>query len=78
MVQRAEDRIGTEVDVLVERVGEECAGRAEHQGPEVDGECLVTDPGPVQVGEVLRCQVVDTDGVDLVVRPVGDANRSEG
>ncbi|KEI44414.1 ribosomal protein S12 methylthiotransferase [Saccharopolyspora rectivirgula] len=78
VVQRAEDRIGTEVDVLVERVGEECAGRAEHQGPEVDGECLVTDPGPVQVGEVLRCQVVDTDGVDLVVRPVGDANRSEG
>ncbi len=71
VAQRAEDRIGSEVRVLVERVADgECAGRAEHQGPEVDGECLVVDPGEVGVGEVLRCRVVDSEGVDLVVRPV--------
>ncbi|MFC7340686.1 30S ribosomal protein S12 methylthiotransferase RimO [Saccharopolyspora griseoalba] len=71
IAQRAEDRVGTEVEVLVERRDDEgCAGRAEHQGPEVDGECLVVDPGAVQLGEVVRCEVVDTDGVDLVVRPV--------
>ncbi|PKW19451.1 30S ribosomal protein S12 methylthiotransferase RimO [Saccharopolyspora spinosa] len=69
--QRAEDRIGTEVRVLVERVSdEECAGRADHQGPEVDGECLVADPGEVSVGDVLHCRVVESEGVDLVVRPI--------
>ncbi|MBE9374283.1 30S ribosomal protein S12 methylthiotransferase RimO [Saccharopolyspora sp. HNM0983] len=68
--QRAEDRIGAAVRVLLERTGEsECAGRAEHQGPEVDGECLVLDPGAVAVGDVLSCRVVGTEGVDLVVRP---------
>ncbi len=71
IAQRAEDRIGTEVRVLIERVGdEECAGRADHQGPEVDGECLVADPGEVRVGDVLRCRVVASEGVDLVVRPI--------
>ena len=37
--QRAEERIGEEVVVLVEEVTEdgEVVGRAEHQGPEVDG-----------------------------------------
>ena len=71
--QRAEDRIGSEVRVLVERGPEHedgCAGRAELQGPEVDGECLVADPGPVGVGEVLTCRVIGTEGVDLLVRPV--------
>ncbi len=74
--QRAEDRVGTEVDVLIERIDDEgCAGRADHQGPEVDGECLVTDPGDArsaQIGDLVRCRVVASEGVDLVVRPVSD------
>ncbi|SEG65607.1 SSU ribosomal protein S12P methylthiotransferase [Saccharopolyspora kobensis] len=74
IAQRAEDRIGSEVRVLVERIDDgEVVGRADHQGPEVDGECLVEDAGEVGVGEVLRCRVVDSEGVDLVVRPVGGA-----
>jgi ribosomal protein S12 methylthiotransferase RimO len=75
ITQRAEERIGSEVRVLVERTldaADECAGRAEHQGPEVDGECLVADPGDVRVGEVLRCRVTGTEGVDLVVTPIDD------
>ncbi|MER5390385.1 30S ribosomal protein S12 methylthiotransferase RimO [Saccharopolyspora sp. NPDC002686] len=72
IAQRAEDRIGTEVRVLVERIDDdECVGRADHQGPEVDGECIVADAGEVGVGDVLRCRVVDSEGVDLVVTPVG-------
>jgi len=67
--QRAEDRIGEEVLVLVERVGEECAGRAAHQGPEVDGECLLTGEGELVVGDLVRGKVVDSEGVDLVVEP---------
>jgi ribosomal protein S12 methylthiotransferase len=70
--QRAEDRVGSEVRVLVERDGaDDCAGRAEHQGPEVDGECLVTDAGEARIGTVLHCRVIASSGVDLVVRPVG-------
>jgi ribosomal protein S12 methylthiotransferase RimO len=69
--QRAEDRIGSAVAVLVERADSDgCAGRAEHQGPEVDGECLVSDPGNAAVGEILHCQVIANEGVDLVVRPL--------
>ncbi|GAA4619154.1 30S ribosomal protein S12 methylthiotransferase RimO [Saccharopolyspora hordei] len=71
IAQRAEDRVGTEVRVLVERVDDgEVVGRADHQGPEVDGECIVADPGEVGVGDVLHCRVEASEGVDLVVRPV--------
>ena len=68
--QRAEDRVGDEVLVLVERVGEECAGRAAHQGPEVDGECLLTgEVASLMVGDLVRGKVIDSEGVDLIVRP---------
>jgi ribosomal protein S12 methylthiotransferase len=68
--QRAEERIGDTVEVLVEQVGDEVVGRAAHQAPEVDGECVVLDAGSCEVGQVVRCEVVDSAGVDLVVRPV--------
>ncbi|ASR35364.1 ribosomal protein S12 methylthiotransferase RimO [Prauserella marina] len=75
--QRAEDRIGKFVDVLVESITEsetvdgdtEVIGRAAHQAPEVDGECVVLGAGSAKVGELIRCVVVDSAGVDLVVRP---------
>ena len=68
--QRAEDRIGDIVDVLVEATGEETTGRAAHQAPEVDGDCVLLDAGQRTVGELVRCEVVDSAGVDLVVRPL--------
>ncbi|TWG08808.1 SSU ribosomal protein S12P methylthiotransferase [Saccharopolyspora dendranthemae] len=71
IAQRAEDRIGTEVTVLVERFDEDdVVGRADHQGPEVDGECLIDGADELAVGDVVRCEVIDSDGVDLVVRPL--------
>jgi len=75
--QRAEDRIGTFVDVLVEDDGDEPTGRAAHQAPEVDGECVLVDADGCKVGEFLRCEVIDSAGVDLIVRPVEpmDADR---
>ncbi|SFS34157.1 SSU ribosomal protein S12P methylthiotransferase [Saccharopolyspora flava] len=77
--QRAEDRIGTEVTVLVERFDEDdIIGRADHQGPEVDGECLIVDTDDLAVGELVRCEVIDSDGVDLVVRPLESAGESSG
>jgi len=35
--QRAEERLGTEIDVLIDTVDEGVEGRAAHQAPEVDG-----------------------------------------
>jgi ribosomal protein S12 methylthiotransferase len=81
--QRAEERIGETVDVLVEAVAQTDAGagsdgpaqtlgRAEHQAPEVDGECVLTGLGAhsFALGDVVRCRVVATEGVDLVVEPM--------
>lgn len=62
--QRAEDRIGEEVVVLVEGDGH---GRAAHQAPEVDGECAL--PEGLNIGDLVRGKVVDAAGVDLVVEP---------
>jgi MiaB/RimO family radical SAM methylthiotransferase len=81
--QRAEDRIGSTVAVLVERLADDesdCAGRAAHQAPEVDGECVLTDGDllldELSVGDLVRCTVVGAEGVDLVVRPVAVLPRS--
>jgi MiaB/RimO family radical SAM methylthiotransferase len=69
--QRAEDRIGAQVSVLVERVdGREAEGRAEHQGPEVDGVTTVLDVQGVAVGDLVDAVVIASDGVDLVAERV--------
>lgn len=66
VTQRAADRIGEWVQVLVESVDSRgVEGRAAHQGPDVDGVTLVADSSGV-VGQIIHAQVVDTDGADLV------------
>ena len=67
--QRAEDRIGEEVVVLVESVeDDEVVGRAAHQGPEVDGSTYLSERAAV--GDLVRAEVVGTDGVDLIAKAV--------
>ncbi|MCG5211817.1 30S ribosomal protein S12 methylthiotransferase RimO [Streptosporangium sp. KLBMP 9127] len=67
--QRAEERIGTEVEVLIEEdLGDGgYEGRAAHQGPEVDGSVTVQGIGLVP-GQIVRAVVVDAEGVDLIAR----------
>lgn len=73
--QRAEERIGERVSVLVESVGQDgvaAEGRAAHQGPEVDGTTsLESVPAGTRVGDLLDAVVVASEGVDLVARPMG-------
>lgn len=79
MAQRAEDRIGSEVTVLIEAAEDddfECTGRAAHQAPEVDGECVVERGSGLAVGDMVRAVVVDTEGADLVVKPGESVPRS--
>lgn len=66
--QRAEERVGERVQVLVERVEDGVVeGRAQQQGPEVDGTTELLDaPVGVRVGDLLWAEVVDTQGVDLI------------
>jgi ribosomal protein S12 methylthiotransferase len=75
--QRAEDRIGEEVVVLVEHDGSvtgddssDFYGRAAHQAPEVDGECVIVGAEGLQVGDLVRCRVDASEGVDLVVSAI--------
>src|SRR6476619_5934792 len=68
--QRAEERVGETVDVLVESTeGGDVAGRAAHQGPEVDGTTYLVRRGP-KVGDLVRAVVVGTDGADLIAREI--------
>jgi ribosomal protein S12 methylthiotransferase RimO len=64
--QRAEERVGEPVEVLVETVGDEVVGRAAHQGPEVDGTTTLLDAGRCAVGDVVTATVVGSEGVDLL------------
>jgi ribosomal protein S12 methylthiotransferase RimO len=67
-MQRAEDRVGDEVVVLVEKVDDELIGRAAHQAPEVDGECVIESDEELAAGDLVRCRVEGCEGVDLLVR----------
>ena len=67
VTQRAEDRIGTEVVVLVEQLDGHAVGRAAHQGPDVDGVThLDGDRAGITVGSLVTARVHDNDGVDLL------------
>jgi ribosomal protein S12 methylthiotransferase RimO len=75
--QRAEERVGERVEVLLELLGEDGAeGRAACQGPEVDGSTTLTAvPVGARVGDMIEAVVVATEGVDLVARPTGTPTR---
>ncbi|WOP20277.1 30S ribosomal protein S12 methylthiotransferase RimO [Raineyella sp. LH-20] len=80
MEDRAADRVGDEITVLLEGRDEEdgsWVGRAAHQGPEVDGVTsldLSAPDGPdgesYAVGDLVRARVTDAEGIDLVARPL--------
>jgi ribosomal protein S12 methylthiotransferase len=67
MSERAADRIGERVDVLVDEILPDGSylGRAEHQAPEVDGATLVRSRRPLQPGDLVTAVVTGSDGVDL-------------
>ena len=65
--QRAEERVGEVVEVLVD--AEDGEGRAAHQAPEVDGTTRLTGAGH-RVGTLVQAVVTGSEGVDLVADPV--------
>ena len=72
MAQRAAERIGEHVRVLIEAIDDDGpVGRAAHQGPD-DGSCTVVGDGSrianLVVGDWVEGEVVESEGVDLWVR----------
>ncbi|TFV54475.1 MiaB/RimO family radical SAM methylthiotransferase [Geodermatophilus sp. DF01-2] len=86
--QRAEDRLGERVEVLLTEdlsaeEGAEAAeagrwiGHAAHQDPEADGTTTVTGvPGGAVAGQLVPAEVVGTEGVDLVATVLVPAVRA--
>jgi ribosomal protein S12 methylthiotransferase len=72
MSQRAEDRIGETVEVLVEEVSDnELTGRAAHQAPETDGAVkLIGEVTGLRRGRLVAAVVVDNEGADLIAEVV--------
>jgi len=67
ITQRAEARIGQKVTVLIEDEAEQ-EGRAEHQGPDVDGSTFIKSRNKYRVGEYVDAVVSDVMGVDLIAQ----------
>ncbi|BDZ57495.1 30S ribosomal protein S12 methylthiotransferase RimO [Barrientosiimonas endolithica] len=69
-LQRAEERVGEVVEVLVESVEDgQATGRAGQQGPDVDGVTQLTS-GTHAVGDLVRARVIGTEGIDLLADPL--------
>jgi tRNA A37 methylthiotransferase MiaB len=82
--QRAEDRIGTQMLVLVDaneqtESGESghdpgVYGRGPHQAPDVDGNVMIVSGSipatSVRPGDLVRCLVTGSDGIDLIATAI--------
>ena len=69
LTQRAEERIGSLVRVMIEDA-ELQEGRADHQGPEVDGSTFIKSRTKYKIGEYVQALVSDVAGVDLIASPI--------
>ena len=67
MAERAADRVGQSVEVLIDEVLSDgrYLGRAEHQAPEVDGATEVQSVRPLRPGDLVTAVVTGSAGVDL-------------
>ena len=69
ITQRSEIRIGEQIRVLIEDEAEQ-EGRAEHQGPDVDGSTFIKSRNKYRVGEYVDAVVSDVEGVDLIAQVI--------
>ena len=75
MAQRAQDRMGEIVEVVIESFDVESGsymGHAGHQGPD-DGETEILVGSSIEsleIGQLVRAKVIDSSGVDLVAELV--------
>jgi ribosomal protein S12 methylthiotransferase RimO len=72
MAQRAADRVGQTIRVLVEGdLGDdEYEGRGMHQAPDVDGSVTLRVDSKLTVGDFVMARVTGSDGADLLACPI--------
>ena len=73
MAQRAADRVGETVEVLVEDTLSDGTdgryeGRAAHQAPDVDGSTTLLADRPLAPGDLVTARVVESAGADLIAQ----------
>ncbi|MGB5951618.1 MAG: 30S ribosomal protein S12 methylthiotransferase RimO [Ornithinimicrobium sp.] len=71
--QRAAERVGDLVEVLIEEIDPETSdvvGRAQQQGPDVDGSTTLVGLVDAAVGDIVRARVTANTGVDLMAKVV--------
>jgi ribosomal protein S12 methylthiotransferase len=68
MAQRAADRVGETIEVLVEEVlgNGRYEGRAAHQAPDVDGSTTLEADRPLAPGDLVLARVTESAGADLI------------
>ncbi|MFZ2873575.1 MAG: 30S ribosomal protein S12 methylthiotransferase RimO [Phycisphaerales bacterium] len=80
---------GTKVDVLIDAAlrttgrktsgvsagGKLYQGRTSAQAPQIDGVTFVQSRSALSPGELVRCVVMESEGYDLVARPIDDMER---
>ena len=73
MSQRAAERIGEDLEVLIQEQlpGGDYSGLAAHQAPEVDGSTTVLSADPLVIGDLVAATVTGSEGVDLVAEATG-------
>jgi ribosomal protein S12 methylthiotransferase len=76
VARRQEERIGTDVRVLIDGVSPEhelvLQGRLEGQAPEIDPVVYLTDCDPAEwaAGQIVSARIVAARGYDVVAAPV--------
>lgn len=70
---KLEDRVGKEYQVLVDYVSDDgvAVGRTKYESPDVDGVISIENAQNVQVGDVVKAQIVDHDEHDCFAKLVG-------
>lgn len=64
--QRLQAKVGSEQEVLVDGVDEQCAiARSHADAPEIDGLVYILDGQHLQAGELVKVEITDADEYDL-------------
>jgi ribosomal protein S12 methylthiotransferase len=81
--QAKREKVGRELDVLIEGESEETPllweGRSQHHAPEIDGTVYLNDFGPFESltpGRFYRCEVTEAHDYDLVARVIDQSKLS--
>lgn len=68
---KLQQKIGTEIDVIIDEVVEEGAvGRSKADAPEIDGQVFLDNATHLIPGSIVRARVIDADEYDLWAEPI--------